>query len=828
MPEPLLAMATTAAGSSPGAAGVTSPSRIPLPKSRIPVVSPTAAAQQQQQVPPPPSRIPKAISPDRTLPTQQQQHPKRRSSGPGPEEGPCGGILGGGPATFARRLSPPFSPGAAAATRNDRASSQEPAAAVDIDAELAARVRQQQQQHQRPSKLQQQHQARRGSDPLAKSRSASIGALSTSPTRKTSAPVTSPSRIPIASDYLPSSDGSGSRSNSHSAASTPSRTSPVRQASPPRKVPAMSSSPRRHSASKSTDHLADGEDDRDLDEADATPVCSPSKASAPDLSSSGGSRIPLPKSASGGVGTRGSPPKQQQMPTFGWSFSPERMLRTASAEDGGDGSRQRQSSREDAENSSGSDQDKNGDVDSSASGGEDKRKKGSRKYEAFVMTGDRMIQLAKTPANSEFKSKYSKAVSDTCILGQQQQGQADERLEKSAEEESREAENGGGAGKKRGALFGGGSSSRSEDKILDEEEANDSTLGNTSGVEPLPLVMATSTESGKRMLVSSIHSAASPDTETNMSENFNVDSVLGGASKISPNQSSSSPDTPEWSLLDSFHKKNGSQQQQQQLRSNGLADAYLEVNNSSRTPVISPAREEGNSMLAEARGTEDGGGVLSPGAFSNRTLTPAREDEVDGRGEEEEEEEAEDSLATPMATSVPPFGMTFTKRSSKTAAVASASESPPPSIAVAAVAGMPSSPPNSNHSLSSNVSSGEEESLSDMESLHSYRPPPPARTVDIPSAVRLAKRLYHLDGFRTTDVSRHLSRNTDYNHVVAEEYLKFFDLSGIPLDEALRRFLGHFCLTGETQERERVLLHFARRYLECNPGESGVHQYRYV
>ena len=32
-----------------------------------------------------------------------------------------------------------------------------------------------------------------------------------------------------------------------------------------------------------------------------------------------------------------------------------------------------------------------------------------------------------------------------------------------------------------------------------------------------------------------------------------------------------------------------------------------------------------------------------------------------------------------------------------------------------------------------------------------------------------------------------------------------------------RCFLQQFCLTGETQERERVLLHFSRRYLECNP-----------
>lgn len=51
-------------------------------------------------------------------------------------------------------------------------------------------------------------------------------------------------------------------------------------------------------------------------------------------------------------------------------------------------------------------------------------------------------------------------------------------------------------------------------------------------------------------------------------------------------------------------------------------------------------------------------------------------------------------------------------------------------------------------------SSGEEDS--DVESLHSYHYSP--KGVDMPSAVRLAKRLYMLDGFKKSDVSRHLSK----------------------------------------------------------------------
>ncbi|XP_047503127.1 PH and SEC7 domain-containing protein isoform X1 [Pieris napi] len=105
---------------------------------------------------------------------------------------------------------------------------------------------------------------------------------------------------------------------------------------------------------------------------------------------------------------------------------------------------------------------------------------------------------------------------------------------------------------------------------------------------------------------------------------------------------------------------------------------------------------------------------------------------------------------------------------------------------------------------------------SDVDSLHSFHYSPKA--VDIPSAERLAKRLYHLDGFKKSDVSRHLSKNNDFSKAVAEEYVKHFELTGATLDVALRTFLSRFALSGETQERERVLVHFSRRYLECNPG----------
>uniref|UniRef100_A0A3P8SID2 Pleckstrin and Sec7 domain containing 2 n=1 Tax=Amphiprion percula TaxID=161767 RepID=A0A3P8SID2_AMPPE len=96
---------------------------------------------------------------------------------------------------------------------------------------------------------------------------------------------------------------------------------------------------------------------------------------------------------------------------------------------------------------------------------------------------------------------------------------------------------------------------------------------------------------------------------------------------------------------------------------------------------------------------------------------------------------------------------------------------------------------------------------------------------DCEAAKRLAKRLYHLEGFKRCDVARHLGKN-EFSQLVASEYLSFFDFSGLSLDRALN-FLKAFPLMGETQERERVLVHFSRRFCHCNPqtptAEDGAH-----
>ncbi|KAM9137831.1 PH and SEC7 domain-containing protein 3-like isoform 1-T1 [Pangshura tecta] len=98
---------------------------------------------------------------------------------------------------------------------------------------------------------------------------------------------------------------------------------------------------------------------------------------------------------------------------------------------------------------------------------------------------------------------------------------------------------------------------------------------------------------------------------------------------------------------------------------------------------------------------------------------------------------------------------------------------------------------------------------------------------NLEAARRLAKRLYQLDRFKRSDVAKHLGKNNEFSKLVAEEYLKFFDFTGMALDHSLRSFFKAFSLIGETQERERVLIHFSNRYYQCNPNtvstQDGVH-----
>lgn len=94
-----------------------------------------------------------------------------------------------------------------------------------------------------------------------------------------------------------------------------------------------------------------------------------------------------------------------------------------------------------------------------------------------------------------------------------------------------------------------------------------------------------------------------------------------------------------------------------------------------------------------------------------------------------------------------------------------------------------------------------------------------ANAQDVEAARCLAMKLFHLDGFDRSQVAPYLQKNNDFSAMVAEEYLALFDFKGKNLDVALRSLLQELVLTGETQERERVLYHFSKRFHSCNPKE---------
>ncbi|KAJ7462291.1 hypothetical protein B0H11DRAFT_2285624 [Mycena galericulata] len=56
------------------------------------------------------------------------------------------------------------------------------------------------------------------------------------------------------------------------------------------------------------------------------------------------------------------------------------------------------------------------------------------------------------------------------------------------------------------------------------------------------------------------------------------------------------------------------------------------------------------------------------------------------------------------------------------------------------------------------------------------------------------------------------------NKVALHHYINFFDFSGLRLDLAFRRLCAKLYLKAETQQVDRILEEFSRRYWECNPG----------
>jgi IQ motif and SEC7 domain-containing protein len=56
-----------------------------------------------------------------------------------------------------------------------------------------------------------------------------------------------------------------------------------------------------------------------------------------------------------------------------------------------------------------------------------------------------------------------------------------------------------------------------------------------------------------------------------------------------------------------------------------------------------------------------------------------------------------------------------------------------------------------------------------------------------------------------------------FNMMVLQYFVDEMDLSGLPVDIALRRFQSYFRMPGEAQKIERLMEVFSNRYSVCNP-----------
>ncbi|KAI0930571.1 hypothetical protein AcV5_007248 [Taiwanofungus camphoratus] len=103
-----------------------------------------------------------------------------------------------------------------------------------------------------------------------------------------------------------------------------------------------------------------------------------------------------------------------------------------------------------------------------------------------------------------------------------------------------------------------------------------------------------------------------------------------------------------------------------------------------------------------------------------------------------------------------------------------------------------------------------------------YRPSPSkgeeAADLDI-RGKELASRCWAEDEeFLSKDkIAEWLGGQNVINKIVLRYYMDFFDFSNLRLDHAFRRLCAKLYLKGETQQVDRILEEFGRRYFDCNP-----------
>jgi cytohesin len=83
----------------------------------------------------------------------------------------------------------------------------------------------------------------------------------------------------------------------------------------------------------------------------------------------------------------------------------------------------------------------------------------------------------------------------------------------------------------------------------------------------------------------------------------------------------------------------------------------------------------------------------------------------------------------------------------------------------------------------------------------------------------VAKFLREGKGLGKRPIGEYLAKFKDFNERVLDEYVQLLDFSGgLLIDDAVRKFIQGFRLPGESQQIDRLLECFARKYCENNPG----------
>lgn len=102
------------------------------------------------------------------------------------------------------------------------------------------------------------------------------------------------------------------------------------------------------------------------------------------------------------------------------------------------------------------------------------------------------------------------------------------------------------------------------------------------------------------------------------------------------------------------------------------------------------------------------------------------------------------------------------------------------------------------------------------------------KIISAASPDEIANFLFNTAGLSKRRIGEFLGKAEELNSATLVAYLRFFDFTGMDLDEALRVFLLKFRLPGEAQQIDRLMEKFAGRYHSCNPGRFDNEDVAYV